>query len=104
MSFEDDQLARWLSMTETRAKRTVAQAVNSKAKEGHCLICGCQVGQQGRRGLCNKHYLIFYRTKMSKPKRERVKFEEEQIREGRILAINQIREIRTPNPFTQESA
>lgn len=102
MSFEDSQLARWLSMANVRAKKSVNSKVLERAKSGVCLIddCGCKSWQ---RGLCCRHYQLFYRAKMSLPKKERIVFEQQQIEAGHILAAHQINEIRRPNPFTSES-
>lgn len=91
------QLSRWLSMAETRVKRSLEKETIEKAKSGKCLICGNPAN--GNRGLCNAHYLQFYRALMAHPKTRRAGFEEEQIREGRVLATGQLREIRNPNPF-----
>ena len=103
MSFEDSQLARWLSMANVRAKKSIKGKVFDRAKLGLCLIdqCDCKSWQ---RGLCSKHYLQFYRAKMALPKKERVAFEQEQIEAGRILAAHQICEIRRPNPFTSSES
>jgi hypothetical protein len=101
MSFESSQLSRWLSMSEVKAKRSVEKETVEKAKAGVCLICGQKA--TGRRGLCNGHYLKFARAKNELPKSKRIAFEESHIREGRILACGQVREIRDPNPFSEAS-
>jgi len=98
MSFEDSQLARWLSMANVRAKKSLKAKTLEAAKAGKCLICGEPSWQ---RGICCKHYQNFYRAKMALPKKERIGFEQEQIEAGRVLAAGQINEIRRPNPFTQ---
>jgi len=98
MGFETSQLARYLSMAQVRAKRSIEKETLEKVKSGNCLICG--KSQNGKRGLCNAHYLAFDRRKKEYPNDRRAAFEEEQIREGRILPVGQLREIRNPNPFT----
>jgi hypothetical protein len=102
MGFEDSQLARWLSMANVRVKKSVKIKTLDRAKQGICVLddCGCKSWQ---RGLCCKHYQLFYRAKMALPKKDRIAFEQEQIEAGRILAAGQIGEIRRPNPFTSES-
>lgn len=102
MAFEDNQIARWLSMASVSAKKSLKTKTLEAAKAGKCLICGEKSWQ---RGVCCKHYQQFHRKKMSLSKRDRIAFEQEQIEEGRILASGQINEIRRPNAFTQaESA
>lgn len=97
MQYEQSQLSRYLSMADTKVKRTKEKETIEKVEGGKCLMCGkCE---NGRRGLCTAHYFQFVRFKASLPKSERVAFEEEQIREGRILAVGQLREIRSPNVF-----
>jgi hypothetical protein len=85
-------------MANVRAKRSLEQAITDKVKSGCCLICG--KNQNDKRGLCNADYLLFVRTLSALPKNERFVFEEHQIKEGRILPVGQLREIRKPNPFT----
>lgn len=85
-------------MANVRAKRSVEQLTTEKVKAGVCLICGKT--QNHKRGLCNAHYLAFVRKLSSQPTDHRAAFEEHQIREGRILPVGQLREIRNPNPFT----
>jgi hypothetical protein len=97
-----NQLARWLSMTDTRAKRSKEKEVEDRVRSGKCLLC--ESSDNNRRGLCMAHYQMFLRTRDALPKAERIAFEEEQIKEGRILAIGQIREIRSPNPFVKSAS
>lgn len=80
-------------------KETKREEVLARAKQGKCLICERQAKQ---RGLCHAHYFQFYRAKMSLPKTERVEYERHHIREGRVLASGQSRQIKTPNPFNAE--
>lgn len=98
MSFAEQQLSRWLSMAETQAKRTILKDVHQSVRDGKCLVCEDK-DDNNRRGLCMACYQQFLRTRASKPKRERIEFEEINIREGRILPVGQLREIRKPNPF-----
>jgi len=100
MSFEQQQISRWLSMASVKPKRSKVGEVNGKVAAGACLICGKPA--KSSRGLCVAHYLKFYRTMASIPKNRRAAFEQEQIEAGRILASGAIREIRTPNPFSTE--
>lgn len=94
------QLSRFVAMSSTAAKRSVAKEVARKAKEGKCLICESRAG--GSRGLCVSHYLKFYRELQSRPLDRRADFELEQIREGRVLASGSVRRLHNPTPFTSE--
>ena len=96
VSFTDTSISRWLAM-ELKVKRPLEKQTMARAKSGSCLLCDSKAGN---RGLCNAHYLQFYKTMNALPKRERAEFEAEQVKEGRILASGQIRQIRKPNPFT----
>jgi len=95
------QISKWLTMAEVTAKKTIIKDVEAKVIAGRCLICG-EVAD-GPRGLCTSHYLKFNRTINELPKSKRAEFEEEQIREGRILPVGQIAEIKKPNPFQVSS-
>lgn len=89
-------------MLDITAKRTVEKQVTDHVKEKTCLVCG--KAATGRRGLCNGHYLQFNRTAQQMPGKQRLEFEQEQIREGRILASGQIRQIKNPNPFRKSGS
>jgi hypothetical protein len=89
-------------MAVTRVKKSKEAETLGKARDGKCLICG--KAQNSRRGLCVAHYYQFQRAKMALPKSKRIAFEEKQILEGRILAMNQIKEIRHPTVFVEKSA
>lgn len=97
MSFEQSQLAKCLSMAETRVKRSKETETINKAGSGKCLMCG--KAENNRRGLCVQHYHQFLRAKAGMTKKEGIVFEQEQIHEGRILPVGQLREIRKPNVF-----
>lgn len=101
-SFEQQQFSRWIAMAQTKPKRSVAKEVGCKAADGKCLICGKPANSS--RGLCTAHYLQFYRTLQSLPRKERAAFEQEQIEAGRVLAAGAIREIKNPNPFASDTA
>lgn len=98
---DQQQLSRWLAMAETTAKRTIAKEVEAKVAQCKCLVCGNEAN--GNRGLCVSHHLQFYRALNELPKRDRPAFEEEQIREGRILGAGQIKRLKRPNPFKSEA-
>jgi len=87
-----------LAMEDVTAKPEILEAVNDRAREEKCLISGCEQGTS-KRGLCERHYQMFVRTKKSKPRRERRSFEEQKIHEGLILAPGAIRGITSDNPF-----
>lgn len=82
----------------------IALIVLEKVRKGICLTCGCCIGKNGRRGLCDRDYQIYYRTKISLPRRQQQEFEVRLIRKGQILARQQIRQLRNPNPFLLEPA
>ncbi len=83
-------------MAEAALKRSLEKPVAERVKSEKCLHCDRQAS---RRGLCGAHYMQFRRTQSDMPKSERGDFELEAIREGRILAVGKIREIKKPNPF-----
>ena len=87
-------------MAELKAKRSVEKQTIEAAKAGMCLICGSS-NAKGSRGLCSRHYLQFARKRAGMSKTRSVEFEETQIREGRILAVGQLHEIRCPSPFVE---
>lgn len=89
-------------MAEITAKRSIAKAVQEKARAGECLHCKAKANSN--RGLCVAHYFAFRRKLMSLPKTKRSAFESEQIREGRILAAGQLRELKTKDAFPSEVA
>lgn len=101
MSFETNQLARYLSMAATKVKRSAERVTLGRVKEGKCLCCDAAAV---RRGLCNRHYMQFYRAMNELPKSKRPEFEERHIRDGRILATGHIREIKNPNIFSEDVA
>lgn len=79
------------------AKRTVAAQVNERVLSGLCLHC-----DQGAstRGLCHRHYQLFLRLmKEQGTKAAQAEFEADAIREGKVLAVGQCREIKRENPF-----
>ncbi len=87
-------------MTEVTAKRTVEKTVKEKVQAGKCLLCDSP--GDSNRGLCCSHYFEFRRKLLSLPKSKRLAFESEQIREGRILASGQLRELKTVDAFPSE--
>lgn len=78
------------------AKRSLAERVRERVKQGLCLLCESPLA---RRGLCTRHYQVFQRKLRSIPRSTRATFEIRMIREGKILAVNQVREIMAENPF-----
>lgn len=78
-------------------KRTLVAKIEERVKSGKCLVCEDE-GKM-KRGLCGRHYMAFRRMQAAKPRDERVDFEANAIREGKILAVNEVRRITTDNPF-----
>lgn len=85
-------------MVGVTAKPQIKDAVRARVTAGKCLIAGCDC-KVVKRGLCNAHYLAFRRESMNRPRKDRAEFEAAAIREGRILAVSEARQIRRPNPF-----
>lgn len=97
MSFEQQQISRWIAMVQVKPKRSVVKEIQAKVAAGTCLVC--KAPANGNRGLCVSHYLKFYRTMQEFPRAKRAGFEQSQIEAGRVLASGAIREIKSPNPF-----
>lgn len=94
------QLSRFLSMSSVTAKKTKAAHVQTRVREQKCLVC-----EEGSatRGLCIRHYRMFLMQLKSRSQRDRVAYEEELIREGKVLASQQVWEIRRDDPFAIET-
>lgn len=79
------------------AKRKVAGKVEERVKAGKCLHCEAA---GTRRGLCMRHYQQFLaRMRERGNKAAQAEFEANAIREGKVLAIGQCREIKREDPF-----
>lgn len=96
MRFQDMGI---LAMEDVTPEPGIEKAVCERAREGSCLIDGCDQ-KATTRGLCDRHYQTFVRTKRDTPARERRAFEEKLIRQGLILAPGAIRDLTSDNPFT----
>lgn len=86
-------------LMETKPKPSVRKLVEERRECGLCLIpdCGCKAN---KRGLCDSHYNQYYLCLIRLPMAERIEFEREQIREGRLLKFREHRNIEKPvNPF-----
>ena len=92
------EMSRLLAMAGATAKKNVREAVRSRVLSGKCLIDACET-ECDRRGLCAKHYMAYFRELQSRPKRDRVEFENACIEEGKILASREVTRITDPNPF-----
>lgn len=85
-------------MSEVTAKRTIADAVANRITSGQCLLCDKM--DNARRGLCINHYQEFFRRiRELRSKEDRAEFEAANIREGRILAVGQLRGMKRKSPF-----
>ena len=82
-------------MSNTTAKRSIARQVEEQVRSGVCLVCKAKAV---RRGLCMNHYQLFLRRFKAKGE-TRDEFEAACIREGKILAVGQMREIKQDDPF-----
>lgn len=83
---------------QATAKRSKAAQVEERVKAGKCLVCEMAAT---RRGLCFRHYQMYLRYVASKPRGDQADVELRCIQEGRILAVNQVREIKRENPFAE---
>lgn len=81
------------------AKRSLAERVRDRVRKGVCLVCE---SPSARRGLCTRHYQVLQRKLRSLPRRSRASHEIHLIKEGKVLAVNQVREILADNPFDVE--
>lgn len=80
----------------TTFKRSIASQVTERVRSGKCLLCE---DQAVRRGLCMNHYQTFLRRRESRGREDGALFEEACIREGKILALGKMRELKTDDPF-----
>lgn len=87
------QVSRWISMSTT-FKRSIAAQVIERVRSGKCLLCDADAA---RHGLCFNHYQTFLRRRTSRAEGDL--FEEACIREGKVLALGKMREIKATDPF-----
>lgn len=80
----------------TTFKRTIASQVTDRVRSGKCLLCD---ESAVRRGLCMNHYQTFLRRMYAKGREDGVAFQEACIREGKILAVGKMRELKSDDPF-----
>ena len=80
----------------TTFKRSIATQVTDRVRSGKCLVCEAVAA---RRGLCMNHYQTFLRRRDARGKADGPVFEESCIREGKILALGKMRELKTNDPF-----
>jgi hypothetical protein len=80
----------------TTFKRSLANKVTERVRSGKCLLCDKPAV---RRGLCMNHYMIFRRRRNLKGGTDGAVFEESCIREGKILAVNEMRKLKSDDPF-----
>lgn len=106
------QISRWLAMASVIADKKFRQAIVDKVHSGECLCCKKKAA---RRGLCQSCYRFFVIALTKLPVARRTAFEERMIREGKILGVSQVKEIRYgganqfrstswPKPSHQQSA
>lgn len=92
------QIARFVAMSNVTAKASVREKVRERVLASKCLIDGCE-DSPTTRGLCQKHYIAFLREQASRQEGEQANFESAAIKEGLILAVGEVREIKSPSPF-----
>jgi hypothetical protein len=100
MHAELSQLLGMLSMS--KANRKISGKVLERVKSRKCLNCE---NPAKRRGLCNQCYLKFRNKKAGlESTADRLAFEMNCVQAGKILAVGKVRELRTPNPFSDVEA
>lgn len=93
--------SRLLAMAGTTARRAIADRVRDRVIAGRCLHEGCECEVHSR-GVCARHYSAFQREMQARGgKKEQAEFEAAAIEGGLILAVNEVRAIRRPNPFAK---
>ena len=90
-------LLRALAMDSERDPEIQA-AVEKKVKAGKCILGNC-TNDCTSRGLCDKHRQLFYLRRRQKPEAERIQYEADAIRLGRILDADEQRLIQRVDPF-----
>lgn len=92
------EISRLISMTEgIGVKQAIATKVETRVKSGKCLLCETTAT---RRGLCFRHYATYLRRlRERRSGQEQVRFETAAIREGKVLAVNQMRRLKSTDPF-----
>ena len=86
-------------MSDVTVKRSKAAEVEDRVRQGLCLLCDRQAT---RRGLCVNHYQTFLRRMAARGgKDEQLQFEAACIREGLVLPVGQMREIKSDDPFSK---
>ncbi len=99
-TMRNTEISRWVQMMGASIKRSISKSVLDRAASGLCLHCD---EEAKKRGLCSRHYEQYRRAMQSCSAKERPDWEVEQIREGRVLNVHQIMEIRSKNIFTKAS-
>jgi hypothetical protein len=85
------QISRWLAMANVIADKKYRQGIVDKVHTNECLCCKKKAA---RRGLCQSCYRFFVIALTKLPVARRTAFEERMIREGKILGVSQVKEIR----------
>lgn len=97
MSFS--HISRIVAMSDVTVKRTKAAEVEERVRSGLCLLCDREAS---RRGLCMTHYMAFMRRKDRQDGTDaKAAFETACIREGLVLPVGQMREIKSDDPFAK---
>jgi hypothetical protein len=86
-----------MAMTNDFAvKRNLANQVAERVRSGKCLVCD---EKAARRGLCMNHYQLFLRRREARGSNDAVQFEAAAIREGKVLPVGRMRELKSVDPF-----
>lgn len=80
----------------TTFKRSIANQVTERVRSCKCLLCD---DPATRRGLCMNHYQTFLRRRAVRGEKDGALFEETCIREGKILGLGKMRELKANDPF-----
>lgn len=75
---------------------TVPPAAAARARAGRCLVPGCET-PSAKRGLCDNHYQLFWRTRAKfRGKRRRRDYEDRLIADGLILPSRGVLDLNNP--------
>lgn len=87
-------------MASVTIKNNISKKILERAKTQLCLHCDSKAK---KRGLCDRHYQQFIRARNLKPKKQWADFEVRQIKDGKILNVGQVHEIKSDSPFAEAS-
>lgn len=97
-------LAHRYLMQSLAMKRKNLRKIREKFATGKCILDGCDRPHSSR-GLCDSHRQLFYQALRAQgDEAAKIEFEQEQIRQGHILASGEQMAWTSTNPFLQSKA